>query len=1186
MMNRGGKGTAMRCSGCGHVNPNGQKFCGQCGAPLGGDTYINDDEEPHPYTPEYLVEKVLKTRSALEGERKRVTVLFCDIADSTGLAERLGPERMHAVLNAFFEAALAEVHRYEGTVNQFLGDGFMALFGAPISHEDHARRAVLAALAVRQALASEGFAARDAGLRLRMGLNSGAVVVGRIGDGLRMDYTAVGDTTNVAARLQGQAEPGSILVSDSVWRATQAYAQFTALGERILKGKGAAVPVYELLTAHLAQRRPATDENRPALVGRENEVAVIEAAIEHLQAERRGGVLGLMGDAGLGKSRLLEEARRLALGRRLRWLQGDCLSFGRTLSYWPFREVIRGSFAIDESDDEAACWRKIEAGMQALFAEQADELLPYIGTLLAIALPEPLAQRVNALDSLAIGHQIFRATLLMCEHTARRSPLVLAFEDWHWADASSADLLLHLLPLSARVPILFVVASRPEPQGPAESFRMATSAQADPPLLNALSLRIAPLQAGDSVQLADRLVGGGALPTAVRDMLLRRSEGNPFYLRELVHALLGMHAIERDAQSGGWRTTSAFGTVPLPDTIEGLILARIDRLEDEAKQVLKAAAVVGRTFSYRVLEAVTEAGTALEQDLVKLRGAQLIGEKQLMPELEYVFKHPLIQQATYDSLLEERRRQMHARVGRCIEQLFEGRLEPFYSMLAYHYAKADDSDKAQEYLFKAGDQAGGIAADLEALEHYRAAVLILKRSPSPWVDPLKQAELDWRIGEALFRLGRYDDSLRHLMAALEALGVRYPSQGRAVALAIGRRLLAMGWRRLVRGLKSSSSDAASAQRPVGLSAVAVIEAIGNIDFHRDPRRFVLDILTMHEHAECFAQSQAYVLSSAALGLTCDMVGLYRLAERLHAKAFGIAQALGDDKALGHAYFLGGLHAYSTGRFALARDKLSAAIDRFKVSGDLRQWAGAMSSRMFLLRAMGDPQWIKDVDAMLDMAAVSQDDHAMAWSLGWAAERHLVAGDLASATTQRERSSAMARSLGDYRTEVINLSSQAISFVRQGNMDRALLLLEDFYALLDKHRIVGVFVSHAIVQAAEAYLLAAESETRPSQRKAFLALAKRACARATRHGRQVHDDSAAEALRVSGIHAWLTGNPTEATRLWRKGLNLAQQIPANGSLSKIHFEIGLRLGDAAHMSKARSLSGFSTDSRAARRRPGS
>jgi class 3 adenylate cyclase len=364
----------MKCLACGNVDLAPQKFCGECGARL---------ETIEPNSPSFFSTAARWKASA---SRSR----SCDIANSTPLAARVGPDQMHKVLNAFFEAAVREVHRFEGTVNQFLGDGFMALFGAPVSHEDHARRAVLAALAIRQTIASPTFQAHAATMQLRIGLNCGAVVVGTIGDNSRMDYTAVGDTTNVAARIQGCAGPGAIFIGESVYRAVQKHVECHPLGPRSLKGKAGAVVLYEVVQSHtaLTANRPAAPGSE--IVGRQSELGEIRLALSRLQGGL-GGVLGIVGDAGLGKSRLMHEARRQSEAQGLHWLQGECLSFGRTLSYWPFREVIRSGFGIEETDSEADCWHKVEAGMSRLFGANADELLPYIGLLFALELPERLA---------------------------------------------------------------------------------------------------------------------------------------------------------------------------------------------------------------------------------------------------------------------------------------------------------------------------------------------------------------------------------------------------------------------------------------------------------------------------------------------------------------------------------------------------------------------------------------------------------------------------------------------------------------------------------------------------------------------------------------------------------------------------------------------------------------------------
>lgn len=364
----------MNCPTCRHVNPTGQRFCGECGARLDAASAGVIATE-RSYTPAHLAQKILQSRSALEGERKLVTILFCDIADSTPLAARIGPDRMHKLLNSFFETALAEVHRFEGTVNQFLGDGFMALFGAPIAHEDHARRAALAALAIRKAIASDRqFQARDIALKTRIGLNTGAVVVGGIGDNLRMDYTAIGDTTNVAARIQGVAEPGAILASNAVVRATGEHVEWRPMGLHSLKGKTESIALHELI-GERSHRSRSTHRADAALIGRQAELQAIDQCLEQVGAGR-GGVLAIVGEAGLGKSRLLEEAARGGAECGLRVLRGSCLSFGRTLSYWSFREMVREGFEIGDADSDATSWGKLDAGMTRLFADGRTSCCP------------------------------------------------------------------------------------------------------------------------------------------------------------------------------------------------------------------------------------------------------------------------------------------------------------------------------------------------------------------------------------------------------------------------------------------------------------------------------------------------------------------------------------------------------------------------------------------------------------------------------------------------------------------------------------------------------------------------------------------------------------------------------------------------------------------------------------------
>jgi class 3 adenylate cyclase len=412
---------------------------------------------PGAYTPKHLAERILTSKSALQGERKQVTVLFCDIADSTATAERLGPEPMHRLLSRFFEVALAEVHRYEGTVNQFLGDGFMALFGAPLAHEDHARRAVLAALGIDRALREET-AAGVHPLSVRMGVNTGFVVVGAIGDNLRMDYTAVGDTTHLAARLQQLAAPGMILAGETTARLITGYVRLAALDPVAIKGLSAAVSLYRV--EGLGRRRSPLDgiDERmlTPFVGRARELAALDSALTQAEAGE-GQVVGIVGEPGVGKSRLLSELRRRLPGRSVTFLEGRCLSFGSTIPYLPIIDIIRSNCGILENDTPDTITKKVHLGLEEIGLE-AEKAAPYLMHLLGL---RDGTERIAGLSAEAIKARTFETLRQMAIAGSLRRPLVFAVEDAHWIDQTSQEFLDSLAENVGGARVLLLATFRP-----------------------------------------------------------------------------------------------------------------------------------------------------------------------------------------------------------------------------------------------------------------------------------------------------------------------------------------------------------------------------------------------------------------------------------------------------------------------------------------------------------------------------------------------------------------------------------------------------------------------------------------------------------------------------------------------------------------------------------------------------
>jgi len=740
----------FHCPKCGAITPATGKFCKKCGADLreSKPTPAIDYSQPRSYTPKHLAEKILAARTTIEGERKQVTVLFADVKGFTSISEKLDPEEVQTLISECLVFFTEEIHRYEGAIAQFLGDGVMALFGAPIAHEDAPQRALYAALAIRERLReySEKLKKKGIDFNMRIGLNTGLVVVGKIGDDLTMEYTAMGDTVNLASRMESTAQPGTIQVADNTFRLTEGYFDFKSLGEIGVKGKKEPVKTYQILGLGRVRTRLGVSEMRglTPFVGRQKEIEHLKDCYARVK-EGQGQVVGIVGEPGVGKSRLLLQLRSVLLQGEYSYLEGDCLHYGGSIAYLPFLDMLRAYFDFAEGEQESLVKSKMAKRIVSL-DEKLQDILPPLQDVLSLKVQD---EEYLKLEPQQRREQVFEAirTLLIRESLNR--PLILAIEDLHWIDKTSEELLTYFIDGLANTHILLILLYRPEytPVWVSKSYYS--------------QIRVDQLPTGSSSDLVQAILEGGEIAEELRALILNRASGNPLFIEEFTRTLLERGYIER--KDGHYMLAVKPSDIQVPDTIQGIIAARIDRLEANLKLTMQVASVIGRDFAYRILQTITAMKQELKSCLLNLQELEFIYEKSMFPELEYIFKHALTQEVAYNSLLLKRRKEIHEKIGQAIEYLYAHRLEEFYEILAHHYSRAENIRKAYDYLKLSGDKALRNYSNWESFGFYKEAIDILNNSSEIDEDRKRGVEIRLRMIRPMTFLGYPEGSLEILM---------------------------------------------------------------------------------------------------------------------------------------------------------------------------------------------------------------------------------------------------------------------------------------------------------------------------------------------------------------------------------------------------------------------------------------
>ncbi len=740
-----GKRIEIICPKCSFVNLPTFKFCGKCGQqlslpvkPIAQKPSTSFDEKiakVQHYLPKDLAEKILSQRERIEGERKQVTVLFTDLAGYTSMSEKLDPEEAFGLMEQVYEILIRTVNEYGGTVNELKGDGVMALFGAPIALEDAPQRAIRGSLAIHRELVQfNDKIRREKGglpiLRMRAGINTGPVVMGTLGNDLRVEFKVAGDTVNLASRMESLAEPGSTCVTEDTFKLTEGLFRFEGLGEKEIKGKEKPIRIYRVIAPSTSRTRfdVSAERGLTPFVGRERERELLLDAFERAR-QGRGQAVSIISEAGMGKSRLLYEFRKALLNEDITFLEGKCLSFSRGVAYQPIADILKSNFDIRDGDMDIVVRNKVKQGLKALAVEEGPSL-PYLLELLSV--------RESGIEQIAISPEgkkdktIETLKRIVLKGSQQR-PLVMAIEDLHWIDKISEEVLKYLLESIAGSQVLLILTYRPEfiPTWGARSYHNHL-------LLNRLSNR-------ESLFMATNILETENLETALEEVILEKTEGIPFFVEEFIKSMKDLGFIER--KDSTFRIAKELQMIRIPSTIQDIIMARVDALPEGAKELLQVGSLIEREFSYKLIKAAMHLP---EEDLLRrlsfLKDAELLYERGLFPDSTFVFKHALTREVVYDTLLERKKRELHLDIGNAMEEVYKDALEEQFGNLAEHFKEGGDYEKAARYFRRSAGKASRASAYLEAIPLAKNVISCLEKLSI--TTEVQKRIIDWRLNLA------------------------------------------------------------------------------------------------------------------------------------------------------------------------------------------------------------------------------------------------------------------------------------------------------------------------------------------------------------------------------------------------------------------------------------------------------
>ncbi len=1103
-------------------------------------------------------------RRAGDTERRRATVLFADITGFTSLTERAGAAGAFPIVVGCLQVLDEVAHRHGGTVEKLIGDCVMALFGFPEALEDAPRAAVNAAIEMRrQVRAYNERLGPDAHLDVHIGINTGLGIGGDVAGPLIREFAVMGDPVGVADELKDLAPAGRIYVGTEMWKATREVFAYRELKPSARKGGGAPLRVFELESDQERRHRARIGADRrvfSALVGRDAELAALAAAVTRLKAGS-GGIASIVAAAGLGKSRLLREVATGPEAEGVAWCEGRSVATGRHLAYHAIVDLCQSLVGIEESDDEAQALGKLDATVRGVLPDAVEEVLPFLAALLGLPLDEPRRTRLAGLHGDAMEKLTLRSVTRLVRASAADRPVVAVLDDLHWADLSSIELLESLLRLSEEHPILFVNLCRPG--YPTTADRIRQHARERYPE-RSFEIELRPLDATAARSMLGNLFRQGDLPRDTRQRIEEKAHGNPFFIEEVVRSLVDEGAVEH--VDGRFRATDKIASVTIPDSVHEVVMARVDALDAAKRQLLQTAAVIGGSFHVEVLGGVVESIASLADEIDALLDAEFLVRSERARDAEYAFKHPLIQEVTYESLLHARREVLHRKVAETMERALDDDVPGYAGMLAYHYGKGGAAERAEEFLFRAGAEAARAAAPSEALHFFEEASKLYLEIHRDGGDPEKRALLERNIAEALYYRGRFLEAIEHFNLALRLLGDRVIEGGARLGVQFARNLASVlarlylpAWRR--RPAATARQREIMALRYARAEATVTAQPTRHVFDSMDTLAFLQTI-----DARSVPGAGKFYAGAAALfafgGISFDVAR--RLSERAHGL---VTDASPDERLYERAmhYTYRVLEGDWSEAHEIAPELVAESVRHGQLWGPSAYLGMLGEKRIHCGDLVGAHACITEIDRIWDLF---QYDYAKTQYYYLHSLLPLAEGDHPRAI---EAADAYYDENPEDLLHILALSGRAKAETELGELDAAEATLGRAAEVVKRSSPVPPFQASAyyrsrllfdlarLAAALRAGDAAAGKHWRREARKSVRA-ALRSAAKVAWHRTEV--------LRLAARHAELLGRPRSARRIFERAVAWGERLGARPEVARTYAEIGRFL--RAHGGRFRGL----------------